>query len=62
MARAANGPVLGGQLRLNEQATDDIFSGWTSPSPYVPPASVEKTFKFFELKDHSVAIKVSETT
>jgi len=45
-------PILGGPLRLNERAANDIFSGWTSTSRYEPPADVEKTFKiFFELKE-----------
>jgi len=47
MTRAANGLDLGGPLRLNEWAANDIFSGWTSPSRYDPPADVEKTFKSF---------------
>jgi len=38
------GRFLGGPLRLNEWAADDIFSGWTSPSCYEPPANVEKNF------------------
>jgi len=40
MARPANGPNFG-------RAVNDIFSGWTSPSRYEPPADVEKTFKIF---------------
>jgi len=39
--------ILGGPLRLNERAANDIFSGRTSPSRYEPPADVEKTFKNF---------------
>ena len=55
--------ILGGPLRLNERAANDIFSGWTSPSRDEPPADVEKTFKIFlSWKNHSVAIKVTETT
>jgi len=55
--------ILGGPLRLNERAANDIFSGWTSPRRYEPPADVEKTFKMFlSWKNHSVAIKVTETT
>jgi len=54
---------LGGPLRLNERAADDIFSGWTSPSRYKPPADVEKHYKLFlSSKNHSVAIKASETS
>jgi len=54
---------LGGPLRLNERAADNIFSGWTSPSRYEPPADVEKNIKIFlSWKNHSVAIKVNETT
>ena len=41
---------LGGPLRLNERAADDIFSGWISPSPYEPLDNVEKNFKFFRVK------------
>ena len=37
--------ILGGPLRLNERAADDMFSGWMSLSPYEPPANVEKTYK-----------------
>jgi len=40
MAWAANGPDF-------EQAANNIFSGWTSPSRYEPPAEVEKTFTIF---------------
>ena len=55
--------ILGGPLRLNERAANDIFSGWTSPSRYGPPVDVEKNFNIFlSLKNHSVAIKVTETT
>ena len=55
--------ILGGPLRLNERATNNIFSRWTSPSRYEPPTDVEKTFKIFlSWKNHSVAIKVTETT
>ena len=39
MARAANGPDFG-------RAAYDIFSGWTSPSRYEPPADVEKPLTF----------------
>ena len=39
--------ILGGPLRLNEWAANDIFSRWTSPSRYEQPADVEKTFKIF---------------
>jgi len=54
--------ILGGPLRLNERAANDIFSGWTSPSRYEPPADVEKNFKIFlNWKNHAVAIKVTET-
>jgi len=54
--------ILGGPLKLNERAANNIFSGWTSPSRYEPPADVEKTFKIFlSWKNHSVAIKVTET-
>jgi len=43
---------LGGRLRLNGRAADDIFRGWISPSRCEPPANVEKNFKiFFELKE-----------
>jgi len=63
MARAANGPNLGGPLRLYERAADNIFSGWILPSCYEPTANVEKNFTiFFSSKNQSVAIKVSETT
>jgi len=41
---------LGGPLRLNERAADDIFRGWISPSPYEPLDNVEKNFKFFRVK------------
>jgi len=34
--------ILGGPLRLNERAANNIFSGWTSPSRYEPPVDVEK--------------------
>ena len=45
------------------RAANDIFSGWSAPSRYEPPADVEKTFKIFlSWKNHLVAIKVSETT
>ena len=55
--------ISGGPLRLNERAANDIFSGWISPSRYEPPADVEKTIKIFlSRKNHSVAIKVAETT
>ena len=55
--------ILGGLLRLNERAANNIFSGWTSPSRYKSPADVEKTFKLFlSWKNHSVAMKVTETT
>jgi len=37
---------LGGPLRLNEQAANNIFSGWISPSRL---PSLKKTFKNFEL-------------
>jgi len=47
MARAANGPVLGGPLRLSERAADDIFSGWISPSRYEPPNNIGITFTYF---------------
>jgi len=47
MARAANGPVFWGPLRLNERAANDIFSGWISLSRCKPPTNVEKTFKIF---------------
>ena len=43
--------ILGGPLRLNERAANDIFSGWTWPSRYESPAGVEKTFKNFLLKE-----------
>jgi len=39
--------ILGGPLRLNERAANDIFSGWTLPSSYELPADVEKTSNFF---------------
>jgi len=39
--------ILGGPLRLNERAANDISSGWTSPSRYESPADLEKTFKNF---------------
>jgi len=57
MARtAANSPDFG-------RAANNIFSGWTSPSRYESPADVEKNFKIFlSWKNHSVAIKVIETT
>jgi len=35
---------LGGTLRLNERAADDIFSSWISPSRYETPANVKKIF------------------
>ena len=55
--------IFGGPLKLDERAANDIFSGWTSPNRYEPPADVEKNFKIFlSSKNHSVAIKVTETT
>jgi len=42
---------VGGPLRLNERAANDIFSGWISPSRYGSPVDVEKNFKIFELKE-----------
>jgi len=44
---------LGGPLRLNERAANNIFSGWTSPSRYESRAGadVEKNYNFFELKE-----------
>jgi len=50
--------LLGGPLRLNERAADNIFNGWISTSRPL----VLKTYNFFYVKDHSVAIKTSETT
>jgi len=47
MARPLMVRFLGGPLRLNERAADDIFSGWISPSRYEPATNVEKTFKIF---------------
>jgi len=38
---------LGGPLRLNERAANNIFSSWISPSRNEPPTNVEKTFKIF---------------
>ena len=55
--------ISGRPLRLNERAANNIFSGRTSPSRYEPPADVEKNLKiFWSWKNHSVAIKVNETT
>ena len=52
MVRAASGPDFGRPLKLNERAANNIFSGWTSPSRYEPPAGVEKNLpNFFELKE-----------
>jgi len=39
--------ILSGPLSLNERATNNIFSVWTWPSRYEPPADVEKTLKIF---------------
>ena len=62
MARAANGPDFGRAAEVEQRAANDIFSGLTSPSRYGPPADVEKTFKIFlSWKNHSVAIKVTDT-
>ena len=36
--------ILGGQLRLNERATDNIFSGWILPSR---PLMLKKILTFF---------------
>jgi len=44
MARAANGPDLGGPLRLNERTANNVFSGWTSPTR---PLMLKKLQKFF---------------
>jgi len=52
--------ILGRLLRLNEQAANNIFSGWTSPSRYKPPADIEKNFFFSVKRNHSVAIKVTD--
>ena len=55
--------ILGRPLRLNERTANNIFSGWTLQSCYQPPADIEKNFKIFlSWKNHSVAIKVTETT
>jgi len=62
MARAANGPDFWRAAEVG-RAANDIFSGLTSPNRYEPPADVEKNFKIFlSSKNHSVAIKVTETT
>jgi len=54
--------ILGGPLRLNERAANNTFSGLTSPNRYESPADVENTFKIFlSWKNHSVAIKITET-
>jgi len=53
-------PFFGRAADVERAGRWRYFSGWTSPIRYEPPADVEKTFKFFELKDQSVAIKVSE--
>jgi len=45
--------ILGGPLRLNGRAADNIFSGWILPSCYEPPCYWWKNYS---------AIKVSETT
>jgi len=48
---------------MNERAVNDIFSGWTSPSRYEPPADFEKNLqKFFEMKEPLGGKKVTETT
>jgi len=36
--------ILGGPLRLNERAANDIFSGWTSPNR---PLMLKKPSKMF---------------
>jgi len=55
--------ILGGPLRLNARVANNIFKGSTSPSRYEPLADVEKTFNILlSWKNHSVAIKVTETT
>ena len=55
--------ILGGPLRLNVRAAHNIFSGWILPSRYDRPLMLKKPLQFFfSSKNHSVAIKVSETT
>jgi len=47
MAWVANAPDVGRASEVERAGANDIFSGWTSPSRYEPPADVEKTFKIF---------------
>jgi len=42
---------LGGPLRLNERAANNILSGWISPSRYEQPINFEKkSLKFVKVR------------
>jgi len=45
MERADSGPVFGRAAEIERGATNNIFSGWISPSRYKPPTKFEKNFE-----------------